>query len=151
MCYTHIGLETRGPEPPQYFEWGWSILEPPKKSTSLSGGGALVFEVGYHPRKKKKIKNHVITVVFHDKRCTHVSFRGVKTSNKKKKKKKKKKLGVFLVIIVTNFGKDKLRKTHAKTRIQGLFSYLKNTCLGVFWKSFYEDDIQPPPPQPGSL
>ena len=34
---------------------------------------------------------------------------------------------------------DKLRKT----RILGLFSYLKNTLQGVFWESFYEDDIQP--------
>ena len=52
--------------------------------------------------------------------------------------------GVFLVIL-TNFGKDmtdKLRKTHAKTCIKGLFSYLNDTCLGCGLKSFCEDDIQ---------
>ena len=38
-----------------------------------SGGGALVFEVGYHPRKKI----HVIRVVFQ--MITRTSFRGAKT------------------------------------------------------------------------
>ena len=70
-------------------------------------GGPLVFEVGYHPRKKI----HVIRVVFQDQAmyaCT--LFRGAKTC----------KIGggggksIFLVIF-TNFGKDmthKLRKMH---------------------------------------
>ena len=72
------------------------------------GGGALVFEVGYHSRKK----NHVIRVVFQAQAVyVRTSFRGAKTCKIGK--------GVFLVI-VTNFGNDitnKLRKTHAKTCI----------------------------------
>ena len=72
-------------------------------------GGPLVFEVGYHPRKKI----HVIRVVFQDKAMyARTSFRGAKTCKIGKK-------GVFLAIL-TSFGKDmadKLRKTHAKTRI----------------------------------
>ena len=75
----------------------------------IRGGGVLVFEVGYHPRKKI----HVIGVVFHDQAMyARTLFRGAKTCKIGKK-------GVFLVIL-TNFGKDmadKLRKTHAKTRI----------------------------------
>ena len=75
----------------------------------VSRGGPLVFEVGYHPRKK----NHVIRVVFQDKAMyARTSFRGAKTCKIGKK-------GVFLAIL-TSFGKDmtdKLRKTHAKTRI----------------------------------
>ena len=40
------------------------------------GGGALVFEVGYHPRKK----NHVIGVVFQDQAMyARASIRGAKT------------------------------------------------------------------------
>ena len=76
---------------------------------TTSRGGALVFEVGYHPRKKI----HAIRVVSQDQAmypCT--SFRGAKTCKIGKK-------DVFLVIFA-NFGKDvmcKLRKTHAKTRI----------------------------------
>ena len=77
--------------------------------TLSRGGGALVFEVGYHPRKKI----HVIRVVFQDKAMyAHTSFRSAKMGKIGKK-------GVFLVIL-TSFGKDmtdKLRKTHAKTRI----------------------------------
>ena len=73
------------------------------------GGGALVFEVGYHPRKKI----HVIRVVFQDQAMyARTSFRGAKTCKIGKK-------GVFLVIL-TNFGKDnegKLRKMNAKTHI----------------------------------
>ena len=58
------------------------------------GGGQLVFEVGYHPRKK----NHVIRVVFQDQAMyARTSFRGSKTSKIGKK-------GVFLVM-VTSFGK----------------------------------------------
>ena len=72
-------------------------------------GGALVFGVGYLPRKKI----HVIRVVFQDKAMyTRTPFRGAKTCEIGKK-------GVFLAIL-TSFGKDmtdKLRKTHAKTCI----------------------------------
>ena len=89
-------------------------------------GGALAFDVGYHPRKKI----HVIRVVFQDQAMyARASFRGAKMYKIGKK-------GVFL-IIVTNFAKDmmdKLRKTHAKTCILGLFSYLKNMCLGCILK-----------------
>ena len=71
--------------------------------------GPLVYEVGYHPRKK----NHVIKVVFQDQTMyARTSFRGAKTCKIGKK-------GVFLVIL-TNFEKDmthKLRKTYAKKRI----------------------------------
>ena len=73
------------------------------------GGGALVFEVGYHPRKKIP----VIRVVFQDQAMNaRTSFRGAKMCKIGKK-------GMFLVIL-TNFGKDmthKLRKMHAKMRI----------------------------------
>ena len=85
--------------------------------------GALVFEVEYHPHKKI----HIIRVVFQDQAmyvCT--LFRGAKLEKK----------GMFLVIL-TNFGKDmmhKLRKIHANTRTQGLFSYLKNMHLGCVLK-----------------
>ena len=82
------------------------------------GGGALVFEVGYHPCKKKK---HIIRVVFQDQAMyTRTSFRGAKLEKK----------GVFFCHI-DKFSKDmtnKLRKTHAKCVFR-LFSYLKNTCL----------------------
>ena len=41
----------------------------------LAPGGPLVFEVGYHPRKKI----HVIRVVFQDQAMyAHTSFRGAK-------------------------------------------------------------------------
>ena len=72
-------------------------------------GGALVCEVGYHPRKRI----HIIKVVLQDQAIyAPTSFRGAKMCKIGKK-------GVFLVIL-TNFGKDmtaKLRKTHAKMRI----------------------------------
>ena len=65
-------------------------------------GRPLVFEVGYHPRKKI----HVIRVVFQDQAMySGSSFRGAKTCRIGKK-------GMFLVIL-TNFGKnmtDKLQK-----------------------------------------
>ena len=75
------------------------------------GGGPLVSEVGYHPRKKI----HVIRGVFQDQAMyARTSFRGAKTCKIGKK-------GMFLVIgLLTIFGMDmtlKLRKTHAKTRI----------------------------------
>ena len=72
-------------------------------------GGPVVFEVGYHPRKKI----HVIRVVFQDQAMyARTLFRGAKTCKIGKK-------GAFLVTL-TNFGKDrtdKLRITHAKMRI----------------------------------
>ena len=59
------------------------------------GGGALVFEVGYHQRKK----NHISRVVFQDKAIyARTSFRVAKTCKIGKK-------GVFLSIL-TSFGKD---------------------------------------------
>ena len=55
---------------------------------SLPGGELLVFEVGYHPRKKI----HVIRVVFQDQAMyARTSFRGAKTCKIGKK-------GMFLVI-----------------------------------------------------
>ena len=63
-------------------------------------------------KKKKKKKKNVIRVVFQD-QATRVHCLGVQKLAKLKKK------SVFLVTL-TNFGKDmtdKLRKTHAKTRI----------------------------------
>ena len=87
-------------------------------------GGPPVFEVGYHPRKKKK--NHVITVVFQDLAMyVLTSFRGVKMRKVGKK-------GVFLVM-VTNFGKDmldKLRKTHVK--VKRIFRVYFHTWKYVF-------------------
>ena len=78
-------------------------------NTKHARGGALVSEVGYHPRKKI----HVIRVVFQDQAMyARTSFRGAKMCKIGKK-------GMFLAIL-TNFGMDmmlKLRKTHAKTRI----------------------------------
>ena len=66
------------------------------------GRGALVFEVGYHPRKKI----HAIKVVFQDQAMyARTSFRGAKNMQNWKKR------------VLTNFGKDlthKLRKTHEK-------------------------------------
>ena len=47
------------------------------------------------------------------------SFRGAKTC-------KIGKRGVFLVIL-TSFGKDKLRKRMQKRVFRGFFSYMKNT------------------------
>ena len=92
---------------PLQLKFGWfNILAPP---VVQARGGALVFEVGYHPRKKI----HVIRVVFQDKAMyARTSFRGAKTCKIGKK-------GVFLAIL-TSLGKDmadKLRKTHAKIRI----------------------------------
>ena len=80
-----------------------------KEARKEPGGGALVFEVGYHPRKKI----HVIRVVFQDQAIyARASFRGAKTCTTGKK-------GMCFVIL-TNFGKDmtnKLRKTRAKSCI----------------------------------
>ena len=74
---------------------------------SRSGAGALVFEVGYHPRKKI----HIIRVLFQDQAMyARTSFRGEKNMQKKG----------YVLDILTNFGKDmthKLRKMHAEMRI----------------------------------
>ena len=85
--------------------------------------GGIRMSRGYQAR----LKIHIIRVVFQDQALyARTSFRGAKTCKIGKK-------GAFLVI--TNFGKDmtdKLRKMHAKTHIEGLFSYLKNMWLGCF-------------------
>ena len=85
-------------------------------ASQAGGGRALVFEVEYHPRKKKKKKNHVIRVVFQDQPMyARISFRGAKTCKIRGK-------CVFLVIL-TNFANDmtdKLRKTHEK-RVSRVF------------------------------
>ena len=49
------------------------------------GGGALVFEVVYHPHKKKK--RIVIRVVFRTRQCTCVHRLGVQKRAKLEKKK----------------------------------------------------------------
>ena len=81
----------------------------PTTHTKIMGGGALAYEVGYHPHKKI----HVIRVVCQD-QAMHMltSFRDAKTCKIGGK-------GVFLVMF-TNFGKEmttKLRKKHTKTCI----------------------------------
>ena len=79
-------------------------------------GGPLVFEVGYHPRKKI----HIIRVVFQDQAMySRTSFRC--------------RFWSYWQILEKDM-MDKLRNTHAKTCIQGLFSYLKNTCSGCVLK-----------------
>ena len=53
-----------------------------RPSNLFRGGGALVFEVGYHPRKK----NHVIRVVFQDQvMYARTLFRGAKHAKLEKK------------------------------------------------------------------
>ena len=91
------------------FTFHFGILFLFKHHFGGGGGGTLVFEVGYHPRKKI----HVIRVVFQDQamysRTSLTRLEVQKRTNLEKK-------CVFLVK-VTNFGKDmmdKLRKTHAK-------------------------------------
>ena len=74
---------------------------------------------------------------FKTRQCTHVHRLGVQ------KRAKLKKKGVCLVLL-TNFGKDmanKLRKTHAKTRIYRGFFFIpenKRVCffghIDKFWK-----------------
>ena len=65
----------------------WEFENGPGKWTHTPGG-PLVFEVGYHPRKKI----HVIRVVFQDQAMyARTSFRGAKTCKIGKK-------GMFLVI-----------------------------------------------------
>ena len=77
----------------------------------VPGGGALVFEVGYHPRKQI----HVIRVVFQDKAMyARTSFRGAKTCKIGKK-------GVFLAIL-TSFEKGIAHDGQIK----------KNTCKNTY-------------------
>ena len=57
---------------------------------------------------------------------TGTSFRGAKMCKIEEK-------GVFLVMF-TNFGKDMMELKHTITHIWGLFSYLKNMCLGCVLK-----------------
>ena len=76
--------------------------------------------VGMRRKKKKKKSCRPIRVVFQDKTMyARTSFRGAKMC------KIGEKMGVFLAILIFFFffffffwrGADKLRKTHAKTRI----------------------------------
>ena len=60
------------------------------------GGGALVFEVGYHPRKKIHVK---LGLFFRTRQFTRAHRLGVQ------KRAKLEKKGVFLAIM-TSFGKD---------------------------------------------
>ena len=93
------------------------------RQASRGGGGRLVFQGGYHPRKTK----HVIRVVFQDQAMyARTSFRGAKTSKIGKK-------GVFLAMVI-NFGKRwrKIKKKTCKNAYLG--SYLENTCLGCVLK-----------------
>ena len=63
-----------------------------------------------------ELDRHYVYITYYVMYARSTSFRGAK-------KCKIKENGVFLVIL-TNFGKDmtdKLRKMHAKTRIQGLY------------------------------
>ena len=74
-----------------------------------AGGGALVFQGGYHPHKTK----HIISVVSQDQAMyARTLFRGTNTSIIGNK-------GVFLAMVI-NFGTTdggKLRKQHAKMHI----------------------------------
>ena len=70
-------------------------------------GGALVFEVGYHPHKKK---NYVIRVVFQE-QAMYARTKNVQNWGEN---------GMFLIIIIDKFWKGhahKLRKTYAKMLI----------------------------------
>ena len=79
-----------------------------------TGRGALVFEVGYHPRKKI----HVIRVVFQYARTSCTVFRGAKTNKTRKKKR-------------CAFGHiDKLWKGH-----DGQIK--KNTCKNTYLGSIF--------------
>ena len=108
-----------------------------------SRGGHLYLKLDIILVKKKK--NHVIGVVFRDQaKYARTLFMGAKTCKIWKK-------GVFLVI-VTHFGKDmkhKLRKTPAKARIKGLFSYLKilGCVLKVLLRGWYPAWNTSAPPQ----
>ena len=100
-----------------------------------STGGGLVFELGYHHRKK----NHIIRVVFQDQAMyAQTSLRGAKTCEIGKK-------GVCLVTL-TNFGKDdrQFKKNACKNLYLGSIfipgKYMFRVC---FESPFNEDEIQP--------
>ena len=88
-------------------------------------GGPLVFEVGYHPRKKI----HVIRVVFQDQAMyARTSFRGAKTCKIGKKG--------YVFGHMTNFGKDmtdKLKKNACKNAYLGFIfipaKYVFRVCF----------------------
>ena len=122
VCVATLNLALPAPPVSRSLMAFWFFL-------SNGGGGALVFEDGYHPRQKI----HVIRVVFQDQTMyVRTSFKGAKNVQNWKKKK-----GVFLVIL-TNFGKDmmvKLRKTHAKKNTYlGSIFIPENTSLGCVLK-----------------
>ena len=82
---------------------------PHPTNTTQDAWGPLVFEVGYHPRKKI----NAIRVVFQDQAMyARTLFRGEKMSKNKKKKR-------FVFGHSDQFwkGHDGLRKTHAKKHI----------------------------------
>ena len=99
-------------------------------------GGPLVFEVGYHPRKKI----HVIRVVFQNKAMyARTSFRGAKMCKIGKK-------GVFFGHIDKFWkGHDgQIKKNTCKnTYLGSIFIHEKYVFRVCFESPFYADDIQP--------
>ena len=112
-------------------------------------GGLLVFEVGYHPRKKI----HVIRVVFQDQTMyARTSFRGAKTCKIGKK-------GMFFGHM-TNFGKDmtdKLKKSTCKNAYLGSIFIPEKYVFRVCFESPFTRMISnlkykwPPPANPPSF
>ena len=102
-------------------------MEPRQLYLKVCPGWPLVFEVGYHPRKKI----HVIRIVFQTQvMYTRTSFRGAKTCKIGKK-------GVFLDTL-TNFGKDvmdKMRKNACKNAYLGSIFMPKKYVFRVFFES----------------
>ena len=103
-------------------------------------GGPLVFEIGYHPRKKI----HVIRVVFQDQAMhARTLLRGAKTCKIGKK-------GMFLVIM-TNFGKDMMHKCMQKCVLR-VYSHPEKYVFRVCFESPFMRMISnlkykcPPPP-----
>ena len=129
----------------------FAYLEKPLLHTNLSskavlqkwprGRGHLYLKLDIFLIKKI----HVIRVFFQDKAMyTRTSFRVQKCAKLEKK-------GVFLAIL-TSFGKDMMDKPMQKHIFRVYSHTWKIHVKGVFWKSFYEDDIQPEiqvPPPPG--
>ena len=112
--------------------------EPLKGCKDTCGGGPLVFEVGYHPRKKI----HIIRVVLQDQatNAARISLRGVKIVQNWKKRVCFGHIDKFWK------GHDgQVKKNASKNEYLGsIFTHVwKISVKGVFWKSFYEDDIQP--------
>ena len=114
------------------FTWlqpGWRIpdLQPG------GGGGALVFEIGYHPCKKI----HLIRVVFQDQAMyARTSFRGAKTCKIGKK-------GMFLVIwqILGKDMTDKIKKNACKNAYLGSIfipeKYVFRVCSEILLRRWY--------------